>query len=322
MAITKSVKQEIIKKNPFKKESLSLLQGMFLSCGNLIISNKNLSFSLSNEMQEVMLFAKSKLEELFLGIQVEIVQIVKNFKNKERFELSVSGDYNRQVLEKLGIVQFDSDEFVKILECADKSYMQNKDKMLAFFTGVFLGSGSLSVPCETSKIKRYGYHFEVSITNKVQADLISEILSNFDIFPKTIERNDAYVIYLKNSDTICDVLGLIGASKTVLDLLNARVSRDVSNNTNRQINCISANIDKAVNAGLKQLRSIEILQSTIGLENLPDTLCETALLRLANPEASLKDLLELMDEKISKGALAQRFDKINKMAEELGENDG
>lgn len=322
MAITKSVKQEIIKKNPFKKETLCLLQGLFLSCGDLIISNKSLSFSLSNEMQEVMLFAKSKLEELFSGVQVDIVQIVKNFKNKERFELSVSGDYNRQVLEKLGIVQFDVDESVKILECADKSYMQNKEKMMAFFAGVFLGSGSLSVPCETKQTKRYGYHFEVSITNKAQADIIAEILSNFDIFPKTIERNDVYVIYLKNSDTICDVLGLLGASKTVLDLLNERVSRDVSNNTNRQINCISANIDKAVNAGLKQLRSIEIIQSTIGLENLPDTLCETALLRLANPEASLKDLLELMDEKISKGALAQRFEKINRMAEELGENNG
>lgn len=322
MAITKSVKQEIIKKNPFKKETLCLLQGLFLSCGDLIISNKSLSFSLSNEMQEVMLFAKSKLEELFSGVQVDIVQIVKNFKNKERFELSVSGDYNRQVLEKLGIVCFDGDESVKILECADKSYMQNKEKMMAFFAGVFLGSGSLSVPCETKQTKRYGYHFEVSITNKAQADIIAEILSNFDIFPKTIERNDVYVIYLKNSDIICDVLGLLGASKTVLDLLNERVSRDVSNNTNRQINCISANIDKAVNAGLKQLRSIEIIQSTIGLENLPDTLCETALLRLANPEASLKDLLELMDEKISKGALAQRFEKINRMAEELGENNG
>lgn len=322
MAITKSVKQEIIKKNSFKKETLCLLQGLFLSCGDLIISNKSLSFSLSNEMQEVMLFAKSKLEELFSGVQVDIVQIVKNFKNKERFELSVSGDYNRQVLEKLGIVQFDVDKSVKILECADKSYMQNKEKMMAFFAGVFLGSGSLSVPCETKQTKRYGYHFEVSITNKAQADIIAEILSNFDIFPKTIERNDVYVIYLKNSDIICDVLGLLGASKTVLDLLNERVSRDVSNNTNRQINCISANIDKAVNAGLKQLRSIEIIQSTIGLENLPDTLCETALLRLANPEASLKDLLELMDEKISKGALAQRFEKINRMAEELGENNG
>ena len=99
------------------------------------------------------------------------------------------------------------------------------------------------------------------------------------------------------------------------------MSRDVSNNTNRQINCISANIDKTVNAALKQLKAIEVIQNTIGLENLPDTLSEAALLRLGNPEASLKDLLSLMEVKVSKGALAQRFDKIIKLAEELGEND-
>ena len=94
----------------------------------------------------------------------------------------------------------------------------------------------------------------------------------------------------------------------------------MNNLANRQSNCISANIDKTVNAALKQLRAIEIIQNTIGLENLPDNLNEVALLRLSNPEASLKDLLELLEVKISKGALAQRFNKIINMAEELGED--
>ena len=94
----------------------------------------------------------------------------------------------------------------------------------------------------------------------------------------------------------------------------------MNNATNRQINCISANIDKAVNAALKQMKAIEVIQNTIGLENLPETLNEAALLRLANPESSLKDLLALMEKPVSKGALAQRFDKILKLAEELGED--
>ena len=88
------------------------------------------------------------------------------------------------------------------------------------------------------------------------------------------------------------------------------------------MNCISANIDKAVNAALKQMKAIEIIQNTIGLENLPDTLSEAALARLANPDGSLKELLMAIDNKISKGALAQRFDKIIKLSEELGDNDG
>ena len=136
-----------------------------------------------------------------------------------------------------------------------------------------------------------------------------------------MERGDEYIIYLKNSEIICDVLGLFGANKTVLDLLNKKVDRDMNNLMNRQINCISANLDKTVNASLKQIKAIEIIQNTIGLENLPDALCETALLRLGNPEASLNDLLSLMETKISKGALAQRFDKIIKLANELGDKD-
>ena len=154
-----------------------------------------------------------------------------------------------------------------------------------------------------------------------KADLVSEIFSNFDIFPKSVERGEEFIVYLKNSETICDALGLFGANKTVLDLMNKKVDRDMSNLMNRQINCISANLDKTVNASLKQVKAIEIIQNTIGLENLPETLCETALLRLGNPEASLNDLLSLMETKISKGALAQRFDKIIKLANELGDKD-
>ena len=159
----------------------------------------------------------------------------------------------------------------------------------------------------------------MNLQTKNQSDLVCEIFSNFDIFPKSVERGEEFIVYLKNSETICDALGLFGANKTVLDLMNKKVDRDMSNLMNRQVNCISANLDKTVNASIKQTKAIEVIQSTIGLENLPDTLCEAALLRLGNPEASLNDLLALMETKISKGALAQRFDKIIKLANELGD---
>ena len=322
MSFSKSVKNEIIKKNIHKKETLALLQGLFLAAGSLIISNKKLSFILSNESEEVVVCAKQKLLELFEDADIQIVNIVKSFKTKERFELAVEGDYNEKILKALGIIFQDADGNQEISDVCDKSYLQTTEKMLAFLTGLFLGSGSLSVPCETTEKRKYGYHFEIDMSSKTQADIVADIFSNFDIFPKIVERNEAYVIYLKNSDVICDTLGLFGASKTVLDLMNQRVSRDMNNATNRRINCISANIDKTVNASVKQLKAIETIQNTIGLENLPETLNEAALLRLGNPESSLKDLLSLMEHPVSKGALAQRFDKIIKLSEELGENDG
>ena len=319
MSFSRTVKEEIIKKNIYKKEPRALLQGLFLSAGSLIISNGKLSFVISNESEEVIGYVKHKLNEVFGDVEVQIVKIVKSFKNKERFELSVAEEFNDKILKDLGVIYVDEQGDTQISDVCDKSFLKDKDKMLAFLTGVFLGTGSLSVPSETAEKRRYGYHFEIDMVSKEQADIVAEILSNFDIFTKIVERNELFVIYLKNSDVICDTLGLFGASKTILDLMNQRVNRDMNNMTNRQINCIAANIGKTVNAAVKQMKAIEVIQNTIGIENLPDILNEAALLRLSNPEASLNDLISIMETKISKGALAQRFDKIIKLAEELGE---
>lgn len=321
MSFSKTVKDEIIKKNIHKSQTRAIVQGLFLSSGSLIISGGRLSFLVSNESESVILYLKQKLVELYGDIEIDIVQIVKSFKNKERYELSVQEDCNDKILRDLGIIQETADGETFFSDVCDKSFVKSHETMQAFLTGVYLGSGSLSVPTETSEKRKYGYHMEIVMTSKEQVDLIAEILSNFDVFPKIVERNELFVLYLKNSELICDTLQLLGANKTLLDLMSQKVSRDVNNNANRQVNCISANIDKAVNAALKQMQAIEIIQNTIGIENLPETLAEAALARIANPEGSLKELLFALDNKISKGALAQRFDKIIKLAEELGEND-
>ena len=321
MSFSKNVKDEIIKKNIFKAEAKAIVQGLFLSSGSLVISGGRLSFLVSNENENVILFLKQRLIELYGDFEIDVVQIVKSFKNKERYELSVQEDYNEIILKDLGIVLTNEDGETVFSDVCDKGYLKDDQKMQAFLAGVFLGSGSVSVPSESTEKRKYGYHFEIVMTSKEQVDLIAEMLSNFDVFPKIVERNELYVLYLKNSELICDTLGMFGASKSLLDLMNQKVSRDVNNNANRQVNCISANIDKAVNAALKQMKAIEVVQNTIGIENLPDTLAEAALARIANPEGSLKDLLMALDNKISKGALAQRFDKIIKLAEDLGEND-
>ncbi len=322
MSFSKTVKDEIIKKNIFKKETKALVQGLILSCGSLIISNSKFSFVASNENNNVMLLLKDRLLELYPDACINIIKIVKNFKQKERFELAVDGDLNEKILFDLGIL-YKEDGSVAISDVCDKSFMKSEAQMTAFLAGIFLGSGTISVPSTTEEgtKRKYGYHFEVVFSTEAQADIVAEIFSNFDIFPKKIERNEQYVVYLKNSEAICDVLSLFGSSKVVLDLLSSKVSRDLSNNTNRQMNCYSANADKTAIAAVKQIKAIEILQNTVGLENLPDTLAEAALARLSNPESSLSDLLNVLDNKISKGALAQRFNKIIALAKELGEED-
>ena len=320
MSLSGNIKSEIIKKNPFKKQEKSILQGVFLSCGSLIVSKEGVNFSLSSDFEDVIEFCRQTLEKRYENSTFNVSKVVRSFKNKERFELH-SKEQSEDILKDLGVLIVDKDGLVSISDVCDKSFLKNEQEMKAFLTGLFLGSGGLSVPSESAKKKTYGYHFEINLQTKNQADLVCELFSNFDIFPKSVERGEEFIVYLKNSETICDALGLFGANKTVLELMNKKVDRDMNNLMNRQINCISANLDKTVNASLKQMKAIEIIQNTIGLENLPETLCETALLRIGNPEASLNDLLSLMETKISKGALAQRFDKIIKLANELGDKE-
>lgn len=320
MSVSSSIKQEIIKKNIYKLQGKSILQGIFISSGSLIVSNGGVSFSISSDFADVINFSRTILEREFPSTEFEVTKVVRSFKTRERFELTPKNNAEK-LLSSLGIVYVGNDGLTEISDVADKSFLKNETEMKAFLTGLFLGSGSLSVPCETSEKRTYGYHFEIALQTKNQADLASEIFSNFDIFPKMVERGEEFVVYLKNSDMICDALGLFGANKTVLDLMNKKVDRDMNNLMNRQVNCISANLDKTVNASIKQIKAIENIQNTIGLENLPDTLNEAALLRLANPEASLNDLISLMETKISRGALAQRFDKIIKLSNELGDKE-
>lgn len=320
MSLSSNIKQEILKKNLYKLQSKSILQGIFISCGSLIVSNGGVSFSISSDLMEIVDFAKNLLEKEFSDAEFEITRVVRSFKTRERFELNPKNQAEN-ILKNLGIIYTSDDGLTEISDLGDKSFLKNENEMKAFLTGLFLGSGSLSVPCETSEKKTYGYHFEINLQTKAQADLTSEIFSNFDIFPKMVERGEEFIVYLKNSELICDALGLFGANKTVLDLMNKKVDRDMNNLMNRQVNCISANLDKTVNASIKQIKAIEIIKNTIGLENLPDTLNEAALLRLSNPEASLNDLISLMETKISRGALAQRFDKLIKLSNELGDKD-
>ena len=115
------------------------------------------------------------------------------------------------------------------------------------------------------------------------------------------------------------LLALLGANKAVLDLSNEIVTRELRNKVNRQVNCINANINKTVEASLKQVAAINTIIKTIGLESLSEDLQEVAVLRLANQEESLDELLKLSTIKLTRSGLNHRFRKIMKIASTLEE---
>ena len=98
---------------------------------------------------------------------------------------------------------------------------------------------------------------------------------------------------MKESEAIADFVGCVGATKCYLKLQEEIIKREMRNSINRQSNCISANIDKTINASLSQVRAIEIIEETIGIQSLPQNLQKVAILRKENPDASLTELVKL-----------------------------
>lgn len=193
------------------------------------------------------------------------------------------------------------------------SIKENEQKAKSFLRGGFLARGSVNSP-ETNS-----YHLEIhSSTNNMCQDNF-EMMQMFDLHPKIHERkNGGFMTYLKEAEKIADFLGLIGANNGLFQFEDVRIVRDMRNSVNRLVNSEQANLNKTVDAATKQITAILHIDETVGLKSLPEKIQEIAYLRLDHPEASLKELGELVPETpISKSAVNHRMRKIIKMADDL-----
>lgn len=179
----------------------------------------------------------------------------------------------------------------------------------AFIRGAYLGGGFIVDP-------QKNYNLEFVTRHKSLCDSLCKLLLEFDISPKINIRKNNFVIYFKNSEEIETVLNIIGAHKAMMEITNVRIMKEKRNEANRRVNFETANIGKTVDAAQLQIRSIEKIINTIGIEALPDTLKEIALLRYDNPEASLSDLGKLLKVPISKSGVNHRLLKLAEIARE------
>ena len=195
-----------------------------------------------------------------------------------------------------------------------KSIQENEQKARSYLRGAFLARGSVNSP-ETNS-----YHLEIHSSHQAMNEDHLEMMEMFDLNPKTHERrNGGYMTYLKEAEKIADFLGIIGANNGLFHFEDIRIVRDMRNSVNRLVNCEQANLNKTVDAATKQIEAILLVEKKVGLENLPEKIQEIATLRLENPEASLKELGEILPgDPISKSAVNHRMRKIMKMADEIG----
>ena len=188
--------------------------------------------------------------------------------------------------------------------------VQNPCCRRAFLRGAFLASGSISDP------EKF-YHFEIACATEAKAKQIQGLILSMGIEAKIVLRKKYFVVYIKEGSQIVDILNVMEAPVALMELENIRILKEMRGSVNRQVNCETANINKTVSAAVKQMEDIIYIRDTAGFDSLPDNLREIAELRLARPEATLKELGEALDPPVGKSGVNHRLRKLGNMAEVL-----
>ena len=180
----------------------------------------------------------------------------------------------------------------------------------AFIRGAFMAAGSISDPNKS-------YHFEIKCNSEKKAKQLIELLENYNIDGKMVARKGGYVVYIKEGEGIVDVLNVMEAHVSLMEMENVRILKGMSNYYNRQVNCETANIKKTVATSVRQIDDIDFIIQNKGIDYLPEKLQDIAWVRKENPDASLQELGEMLDPPLGKSGVNHRLRKICQIAQEL-----
>lgn len=323
MNISNTVKEEILSVDyKDKVAALAFLSGAMRGIGFLRPSSKGFGLAVEGGSQQLIEKSASMLSKLY-SIHIDTHTYIAGGLNKSlayRYELDWPSA--QQFILDAGLVEGG------IPASKIPPFVRDKDNTAAsYIRGVFAACGTLSAPPavdslskQTNKaIKKQGYHLEMRLTSLPIARDLLNLLNEARLQSGLIERKNYNIIYIKGGESISDFLALIGADRAVMSLQEVIISRSIRNLTNRQYNCTIANINKSLRASEAQVEAINFIDNKVSLASLPESLKETALLRLEYPYASLDELLALHTSELSKSGLNHRFRKLINIAATLKE---
>lgn len=180
----------------------------------------------------------------------------------------------------------------------------------AFLRGCFLCAGSMSDPAKA-------YHLEYLCGEEEMANQLLKVIADFEVDARMVRRKKYYVVYVKEGASIVELLNVMEAHISLMNLENTRILKEIGNHTNRKVNCETANIIKAVNAANKQIADIERIRDIKGLDSLAPPLREMAEVRLQYPDVTLGELGKYLDPPIGKSGVNHRLRKLGEIAEKL-----
>lgn len=315
MSFSAEVKEELARKTGTARHcQIAELSALLIMCGHtVLLRDGGTGLYIQTENEAVSRKCFTLLEKTF-NIDTDIVLADSPYLKKGNiYPIMISGQ--EQVIRilqaaKLGVQEegaFDS------LHLADHMVIQNNCCKRAFIRGAFLASGSISNP-------ERSYHFEIVCPTQEKAEQIQGAIQAFHIDAKIVLRKRSYVVYMKEGAQIVELLGLMEANVALMDLENIRILKEMRNSVNRKVNCETANIHKTVNAAVKQIEDIRLIEKKMGLDELTSGLSEVARLRLEFPEATLKELGMMLTPQVGKSGVNHRLRKLSDLARELRGN--
>lgn len=302
MSFSSDVKEELSRNTTSARHcNIAELAAFLRFCGEISTEKNHYRILIHTENVSVAKRFYSLLKDIF-DIHAKL-EVNRNDYLKRSRNYTVSVDnHQKSVLILKAVKLIDPKEFGMVLQntCCKRAYIR----------GAFQAAGSMSDP-------EKNYHFEVVSTDEDIIQQLKQVLNFFELDAKIVVRKKYYVAYIKEGAKIVDVLNIMEAHVALMNLENVRILKDMRNTVNRRVNCETANINKTVSAAVKQVEDIEYIHKHKGLHHLNQGLQDIAYLRLENPEATLKELGDMLDPPVGKSGVNHRLKKISKMAEEL-----
>lgn len=318
MSFAKDSKLQIIENDIEDADcAQAFLSGLLHASGTITKNSEGIRVDVVTDFKEIFPYLNKLISRLYgreLSLEISDDYIInKTTYYRIKFPVDISLD----ILKDCSIIP-PSEELI-FLSNIDENLIADDETKKAFVKGTYIGCATSSIRLSElgSQSPTTGYHVEFASHKREFLEGLQKILMHFEITSKLSTRKKIFVLYLKDSEAIKDLLALVGAEQSVLDLSDEMAKRDLRNTVNRQVNCINANINKTIEASLKQIQAINFINKKIGLDSLPEDLQEVAVLRLANPQESMDELLKLSTIKLTKSGLNHRFRRILKIADIL-----
>lgn len=306
MSFSAKVKSEILRLQSERTEKISLLSSYIRN--NAVITEK--SILINTENMEISKYIFELFKELYNIFPIITVRKSFNFKKSMSYLLKIDSHLSL-ILKDLSLINEDG-YFINIPR--EYIYTEDDDKM-SYLRGVFLATGSINDP-KTSR-----YHLEFLIDDYDYSLFVCELLDYFNLNSKLIERNNGFMIYIKEAEKISDFLRIMKAYNAVLYFEDIKAYREHKNLVNRLNNCEQANVEKTINSALNQVSDIELIENKIGIDALDEKLQTVCVYRKKYKEASLSELSNIIsmetNTKVTKSGLNHRMRKIKEIANNL-----